>query len=158
MKIIGVALGWDGKPHLCFEDGKILFGNADKILYPQYFKKGDFPTDPKTNEKLPIVKLWVCRSLNQFPLKLTFLSEKRSWITMKLEVKRVWDGKLDKYKSALDKYSANYYKKDGIHFATIEIEDTKQLFSLSKEIVYDLIISGYTGNRIVIYDDYVEWL
>jgi hypothetical protein len=56
-KIIGVTLGWDGKPHLCFEGGKILWGNADRILYPQYFRNGEYPTNPVTNEKLPIAKI-----------------------------------------------------------------------------------------------------
>ena len=55
MKVIGVTLGWDLKPHLCFEGGFILWGDADRILYPQYFENGDFPTDPITKEKLPIV-------------------------------------------------------------------------------------------------------
>jgi hypothetical protein len=55
MKIIGVTLGWDGKPHLCFEDGSILWGNADRILYPEYFRHGEFPTDPITGEPLKIV-------------------------------------------------------------------------------------------------------
>jgi hypothetical protein len=55
MKIIGVTMGWDLKPHLAFEGGYILYGNADRILYPQYFKNGEFPCDPITGESLPIV-------------------------------------------------------------------------------------------------------
>jgi hypothetical protein len=57
LEIIGVTLGWDGKPHLCFTGGKILFGDADRILYPKYFENGDWPTDPITKEKLPIAKI-----------------------------------------------------------------------------------------------------
>lgn len=57
MKVIGVTLGWDGQPHLCFTGGKILWGNADRILYPTYFENGDWPTDPVTKEKLPIAEI-----------------------------------------------------------------------------------------------------
>jgi hypothetical protein len=55
MKPIGVTMGWDLKPHLAFEGGYILYGNADRILYPQYFKDGDWPIDPETEKKLEIV-------------------------------------------------------------------------------------------------------
>lgn len=41
MKVISVTLGCDLKPHLCFEGGYILFGNADRILYPEYFNGDD---------------------------------------------------------------------------------------------------------------------
>ena len=56
--ITGVTLGWPTKPGelpvtLCF-DGDVLFGKADRIMYPQYFKDGEWPTDPVTKEKLPI--------------------------------------------------------------------------------------------------------
>jgi hypothetical protein len=54
LEIIGVTMGFDGKPHLCFTGGYILWGNADKVLYPQYFQDGEYPTDPITREKLPI--------------------------------------------------------------------------------------------------------
>lgn len=54
-KIIGVTLGWDLKPHICFEGGKYYPEKAEKIFYPEYFKNGEWPTDPKTGEKLPIV-------------------------------------------------------------------------------------------------------
>lgn len=54
LKIRGVTLGWDGRPHLCFDNGNILFGDADKRLFPEYFKNGEWPTDPETGEKLPI--------------------------------------------------------------------------------------------------------
>ena len=57
LKIIGATLGWDMKPHLCFEDGSYLFGNGERIIYKEYFQNGDFPTDPITKEKLPIVDL-----------------------------------------------------------------------------------------------------
>ncbi|HZG16938.1 MAG TPA: hypothetical protein VE710_18260 [Candidatus Bathyarchaeia archaeon] len=56
-EIIGVTIGFDLKPRLCFAGGKILYGNADQILYPQYFQDGEWPTDPVTKEKLPIAKL-----------------------------------------------------------------------------------------------------
>ena len=36
-KLIGVTLGWDGNPHLMFEGERILWGDADKKLFPQYF-------------------------------------------------------------------------------------------------------------------------
>jgi hypothetical protein len=57
LQIIGVTLGWDLKPHLCFKGGKILWGNADRILYPEYFIEGEFPVDPVTKEKLIIVRI-----------------------------------------------------------------------------------------------------
>lgn len=50
---VGVEMGWDMMPHLCFADGRILFGDADKYLYPEYWKDGAWPTDPVTHEKLP---------------------------------------------------------------------------------------------------------
>lgn len=56
-KIIGVCLGWDLEPHLYFSDGTYLYGNAEKILYPEYFIDGqDWPVAPITKEKLPIVE------------------------------------------------------------------------------------------------------
>lgn len=53
-KPVAVTLGWNLKPTLLFEDGKVLFGRADKILYPEYFQHGDWPTYPGTDEKLPV--------------------------------------------------------------------------------------------------------
>ena len=54
-KPIGVTLGWDAKVHLCFKGGYILYGDADKILYPQYWQKdSDWPHDPITGNKLKI--------------------------------------------------------------------------------------------------------
>lgn len=56
-RIIGVTLGWDGKPHLCFKDGRYLPTRAERLLYPSYFVKGqDWPVNPETKEKLPIAK------------------------------------------------------------------------------------------------------
>jgi hypothetical protein len=55
-KIIGVTLGWNLKPTLMFDDRSILFGGADRILYPEYFKNCDWPCDPITGEKLKIVE------------------------------------------------------------------------------------------------------
>lgn len=54
MKITGVTWGYDMKPHLCFDNKYILFGNADRVLYKEYFAEGDWPIDPITKEKLPI--------------------------------------------------------------------------------------------------------
>jgi hypothetical protein len=56
LEIIGVTLGWNMKPTLCFPGGNILPRGLDKILYPQYYENGDWPTDPLTKERLPIAK------------------------------------------------------------------------------------------------------
>ena len=54
-KPLGVCLGWDGKPHLAFRGGKYLPSDAEKILYPEYFKEGEvWPIDPTTNQKMRI--------------------------------------------------------------------------------------------------------
>ena len=37
MKPIGITLGWDLKPHLLFDNGNILWGDSDRILFPEYF-------------------------------------------------------------------------------------------------------------------------
>lgn len=56
MKVVGVTFGWDLKPHLCFEGGTYLYGNADKILYPEYWPNGiNWPINPKTGEELPAI-------------------------------------------------------------------------------------------------------
>jgi hypothetical protein len=54
--IIGVTLGWDLKPHLCFKGNTYLPSEAERIFYSQYFQHGDYPTDPITGEELPIVE------------------------------------------------------------------------------------------------------
>lgn len=58
-KIIGVTLGWDLEPHICFETKTYLPTKAERLLYPEYFVYGDgiWPTDPITKEKLPIAKM-----------------------------------------------------------------------------------------------------
>ena len=57
LKIKGVTIGYDGEPHLCFENGQILWGNADRILFPEYFPNNSkWPIDPETKKKLPIYK------------------------------------------------------------------------------------------------------
>jgi hypothetical protein len=56
-KPIGATMSWSGTPCLCFEGGYILFGNAERILYPEYFTNGDWPTNPDTGENLPIYKV-----------------------------------------------------------------------------------------------------
>lgn len=56
-QIVGVTIGYSGKPQLCFADRKILFSSdADYLLYPEYFPdgKGTWPIDPDTKEKLPV--------------------------------------------------------------------------------------------------------
>jgi hypothetical protein len=55
--INGVCLGWDAKPHISFEDGTYLPSDVERIIYPQYFENGDWPTDPITKEKLPIAEV-----------------------------------------------------------------------------------------------------
>lgn len=56
-EVVGVTLGWNGKPSLLFDDGKILFcREAELALYPEYFSSGEWPTDPITQEKLPMLK------------------------------------------------------------------------------------------------------
>ena len=58
-KIIGVCLGWDLKPHLCFEDRTYLPTKAERILYLEYFIEGqEWPINPETKEKLPVAKVW----------------------------------------------------------------------------------------------------
>ena len=53
-KIIGVTMDWGAHPCLAFAGGHIYGSHTDKILYPEYYKYGDWPTDPETGEKLPI--------------------------------------------------------------------------------------------------------
>lgn len=56
-KIIGVCFGWDGKPHLCFEDFKYYPDDIEKKLYPDYFINGQgWPIDPKSKKELPIAE------------------------------------------------------------------------------------------------------
>ncbi len=55
MKIVGATLGWDKRIHLVFDDGKILWGDADRILFPEYFRNNnDWPVDPVTGKKIEI--------------------------------------------------------------------------------------------------------
>lgn len=55
-KIIGVTIGWSGKPQLCFANGKVFFNaDLDKIFYPEYFINSEWPIDPLTGEKLKII-------------------------------------------------------------------------------------------------------
>lgn len=56
--VIGVAMGWSGKPQLCFEDDIVMISSkVDRLLFPQYFIKGQaWPVDPETKEKLPLVR------------------------------------------------------------------------------------------------------
>lgn len=54
-KPVGICLGWDLKPHLGFKDGKYLFGDAERVLYPEYFPNNEeWAVDPITKEKLEI--------------------------------------------------------------------------------------------------------
>ena len=56
-EVIGVCLGWDGNPHLCFDNKTYLPTKAERILYPSYFIDGqNWPVNPTTKEKLPIAK------------------------------------------------------------------------------------------------------
>lgn len=58
-EIIGVTLGWNGAPRLCFGDGRIFVGSSlDLLFYPEYFPKGknSWPINPKTGIELPIVE------------------------------------------------------------------------------------------------------
>jgi hypothetical protein len=73
---------------------------------------------------------------------------------MKIKIKRVWDGELDKYKGILDKYNASFEEDEP--FAIIQVNDVKELFSLAKELGRDLIIGHFYENQIDIYDDYIE--
>ena len=57
LKIIGVTMSWSGRPCLCFVGGYILPYDVERVLYPQYFENGDWPTDPTTKEKLLIAKV-----------------------------------------------------------------------------------------------------
>lgn len=55
MRIVGVTLGWDGRPTLLFENGRILPRDWEKLRFPEYYptgKDGEWPVDPKTGEKL----------------------------------------------------------------------------------------------------------
>jgi hypothetical protein len=56
-RIVGIVLGWDMKPHIGFDDGTYLPTDAERILYPAYFTKGDWPHDPVTGEKLKIAPI-----------------------------------------------------------------------------------------------------
>ena len=50
-----VTIGWDGKPHLCDNAGRILFLNAERFIWPEYWgNSDDWPVDPETGERLPI--------------------------------------------------------------------------------------------------------
>ena len=78
---------------------------------------------------------------------------------MEIRVERVWQGNLEEYKSALDKFNATYENEGSEFFATIEIADLNKLFSLAKELEEDLIISHYHYKKVetvTIYDDYIE--
>ena len=56
-KVIGVTMDWYGQPTLQFDNGKILYGGADRILYPEYWKgRRHWPIDPKTGENLKIAQ------------------------------------------------------------------------------------------------------
>lgn len=53
MKPTHACLGWDMEVHLGFPDGTYLFGNADKIFYPEYWElSNEWPHDPITKIKL----------------------------------------------------------------------------------------------------------
>jgi hypothetical protein len=57
-KPVGATLNWSGKPTLAFSDGSILFGNADRILYPEYYPNGEeWAINPETGEKMPIFEV-----------------------------------------------------------------------------------------------------
>lgn len=54
-KPIGVTLNYNGKPTLVFPDGRILFKNADRILYPEYYPNNcEWAIDPESGEKLTV--------------------------------------------------------------------------------------------------------
>lgn len=75
---------------------------------------------------------------------------------MKVKIQRVWNNELDNYKEALDKYNAVYTNYASDYYATIEINSLEELMSLPKELEEDIIISHIEGNRLDIYDDYIE--
>ena len=55
--IVGVTLGWSGRPQLMFAGGQVLFKpDLDFLLHPEYFPdgKGTWPKDPETGKKLRI--------------------------------------------------------------------------------------------------------
>lgn len=77
---------------------------------------------------------------------------------MKIKINRVDMKEISKYKKILDNYKASY-GTDSNHgktenFAVIEINELDELFKLTKELGYDLIISEF-DNDITIFDDYL---
>jgi len=54
VKITGVTMGFDLKPTLQFDGKYVLPRKAERTLYGEYYKNGQWPTDPNTGEKLKI--------------------------------------------------------------------------------------------------------
>jgi len=60
-RIVGVTLGWDGKPTIVSEidgrEGLILPREAEGIIHKEYYENdhaNDWPCNPVTGEQLPI--------------------------------------------------------------------------------------------------------
>ena len=55
MKVIGVTLGWDGRPTTVMENGKVFSRYVEDICRSDYYPDGPgtWPCDPKTGERLP---------------------------------------------------------------------------------------------------------
>ena len=54
-----VTLGWDGRPTVSTYDGRIFSRKNEDIFNKEYYptgEPGEWPIDPKTGEKLPILK------------------------------------------------------------------------------------------------------
>lgn len=71
---------------------------------------------------------------------------------MKIKLKRPWGEDIGYYSSVLDKYKISY----GLDCVDIEINSIEELFTLSKELDKDLIVSSYGDNQVTIYDTYLE--
>jgi hypothetical protein len=83
---------------------------------------------------------------------------------MKLDIRRVWDIKLEKeQKEILEKYNLKIVKKEVMYTRTlnkikedytITINSIDDLIEIAKELDEELIINK--NKSIIIYDDYIE--
>lgn len=71
LTILGVTMGWEFRPTLCFTDGYVLPRSVVSWQYARYFTRGDWPTDPESGEKLPMVstpwptEAWVSKAIKR---------------------------------------------------------------------------------------------
>jgi hypothetical protein len=94
--------------------------------------------------------------------EMKFRKQRR--ISMKLDIRRVWNIKLEKeQKEILEKYNLEIVKKEVMYTRTpnkikedytIAINSIDDLIEIAKELDEELIINK--NKSIIIYDDYIE--